>query len=138
MLGLKFRRKELPWEVVDNKFVDPVPMYLVDEDMDVVSVSPTEMRGHYLFDLSDKKKKDVGYRGTQDLTRAVRFARQELMREAANKGYNVLLIESWQLTILRRAKNHRIEVRYSGRPARCVGKPPPSSHNPPCMGILYT
>lgn len=136
MLGIRFRRKELPWEVVDNKFVDPVPMYLVDEDMDVVSVSPQEMRGHYFFDLSGKNK-DAGYRGSQDLTRAVSFARQELMREAAKKGYNVLLIESWQLTILRRAKSHRIEVRYSGRPARCVGNLP-SSRNPPCMGILYT
>ena len=28
---LLFRRKEIPWEVVDSRNVDPVPMYYEDE-----------------------------------------------------------------------------------------------------------
>lgn len=31
LFSIRTRRKEIPWEVVDSKAVDPVPMYYDDE-----------------------------------------------------------------------------------------------------------
>ncbi|TFK23123.1 hypothetical protein FA15DRAFT_594843 [Coprinopsis marcescibilis] len=129
-----FRRKDAPWEVVDNKFVDPVPTYHGSSALDIADISQTDIKGTYIFDLNQKDGR--GYRGTHDLLRAVDFSRQQLLSEAEKKGFNVLLIESWQLTIFRRAKQHRIEVRYNGRPALCVGTVPSRTHAPH-IGILH-
>ncbi|EAU93338.2 hypothetical protein CC1G_08651 [Coprinopsis cinerea okayama7 len=108
MFRLRFRRKELPWEVVDNKFVDPVPTYSSYDELQIDSISDTELNGTYVFDINPSNGK--AYRGIHDLHRAVNFSRQQLMSEASKRGFNVLLVESWQLKILRKNKHHRIEL----------------------------
>jgi len=126
---LKFRRKEIPWEVVDSHAVEPVPMYYDDEDLDIVSVGDADTCGTYVFDV-----KRVG---NPDLRHAVVFARQQLLDEVSKKGYNVLLLESWKLTVLRRGKQNRIQVEYNGRPATAIGKIP-APRQPPFMQVLET
>ncbi|KAF9456149.1 hypothetical protein BDZ94DRAFT_438576 [Collybia nuda] len=123
-----FRRRETPWEVVDSKSVEPVPMYYGDDDLDITIVGEVDVRGTYVFNVNRMR----GIINTQD---AVIFARQQLLTEVVKKGYNTLLLESWQLTVLRRGKEHRIEVRYSGRPARTLNKLP-SRGKPPFMAVL--
>ncbi|KAJ2928869.1 hypothetical protein H1R20_g8228, partial [Candolleomyces eurysporus] len=132
MKMFRLRRKEAPWEVVDNKFVDPSPTYYGDDELDIDTVSQTDIKGTYVFDMKTR------YSGIQDLQRALTFSRQQLLREAFERGYNVLLVESWQLTIFQKAKHRRIEVRYSGRPARVVGDASSNeTQSPPFIGILY-
>ncbi|THV05967.1 hypothetical protein K435DRAFT_711878 [Dendrothele bispora CBS 962.96] len=121
----KFRRKESAWEVVDTKAIEPIAMYpeLEDEDMDLEAVSEHDTRGTYVFDVKHKTSHAA-------LQKAVVFAQQQLLSEVAKKGYNILLIESWRLTIYRRGKSHRLEIEYCGRPAHApskdlVVKPPP-------------
>lgn len=41
----------------------------------------------------------------------------------------------WQLTLLRKAKRHRVEVKYKGQPACLTGKPE-QSHQPPFLAVL--
>ncbi|KAF8649751.1 hypothetical protein AX16_005521 [Volvariella volvacea WC 439] len=105
-----FRRKEVPWEIVDSKGIEPVPTHYDDEeeDLDITAISESDAHGTYLFEARDVKQKvDVG--------RAVGFARQELLKQLASKGFNAFLTESWNVTHLRRGKQHRVEVQYSGR-----------------------
>ena len=103
----RLRRKEAPWEVVDNKFVDPSPTYYGDEsvphslfattvstdsrplELEIDSVSHSDMRGTYVFDMK------IRHSGIQELQKAVRFSRQQLLREAAKRGYNILLVERY-------------------------------------------
>ncbi|KAF8707296.1 hypothetical protein AX14_013655 [Amanita brunnescens Koide BX004] len=67
------------------------------------------------------------------------FARQQLIEEIARKGYNVLLYESWRAVVHRRGKEHRVEVRYSGRPARISGAVQRHHDSyPPCLGVLQS
>ncbi|PPQ90447.1 hypothetical protein CVT25_014965 [Psilocybe cyanescens] len=82
-----FRRKEIPWEVVDSKSIQPVPMYYEDEDLDVVSVKETNVRRTYVLDV----KRDA--RESNQLLRAVVFAREQLQQEIKRNGYNILLSE---------------------------------------------
>ncbi|KAE9410820.1 hypothetical protein BT96DRAFT_930798 [Gymnopus androsaceus JB14] len=113
----KLRPKESPWEVVERKAVDPVSMYPEDEEA-----------GTYVFELPNDKSE-------ADVRNAIVIARQQLLKEVAKKGFNILLSESWNLTIYRRGKHYRIEVRYCGRPAHTLGKLP-SIHPPPFMEVL--
>lgn len=122
LFPFRTRRKETPWEVVDSKAVEPVPMYYDDEDLDVVHVGDTDTCGTYVFEVKHFPK------DTQ-LRNAVFFAREQLLQETLKKNFNVLLLESWNLTLYRRGKQYRVEVRYSGRPAHALGKIP--SHRPP-------
>lgn len=126
----KFRRREIPWEVVDSKAVDPVPLYYEyeDDDLDIVTVGKADTRGTYVFE-GNRSKKNIDPRD------AVVFAQQQLLKEAAKKGFNILLFESWQLTVYRRGKQQRIEVQYSGRPAHALGELP-TGRSPPFMGVL--
>ncbi|KAJ7492854.1 hypothetical protein FB451DRAFT_552935 [Mycena latifolia] len=124
-----FRRKEVPWEVVDSKAIEPVPMYYdEDKELDIVSVGEADTCGTYVFHVGQLKN-------AGDLRNAVVFARQQLLREIGKKGFNVLLSESWNLTIYRRGKRHRVEVAYNGRPARVLGDLP-QLRPPPFMQIL--
>ncbi|KAF8168334.1 hypothetical protein B0H34DRAFT_56242 [Crassisporium funariophilum] len=125
-----FRRKETPWEVVDSRSVDPVPMYYDEEDLEVVAIKDSNIRRTYVLQV----KTDT--RQSQDLPHAVMFAREQLLQEAKKNGYNILLLESWRVTVLRKAKLHRIEVEYSGRPARTLSQV--KSRRPPFMDILQT
>jgi len=124
----KFRRRETPWEVVDSKAVDPVPMYYEDEDLDVAVVGETDIQGTYIFEVNSGRQ-------TPDLRRAIEFARQQLLLEIIKNGYNILLLECWQLTVYRRGKEHRIKVQYTGRPARALGKLA-AQRPPPFLGVL--
>jgi len=119
-----FRRRETPWEVVENRAVDPVPMYYEDEDLDIIYVVDNDTVGTYVFDI----KRNCDFRNT------LVFSRQLLLQEIAKKGLNVLLMESWTLTILRKGRHHRVEIKYSGRPARALGKVP--SRRPPFVDVL--
>ncbi|KAJ7107669.1 hypothetical protein C8R43DRAFT_1044942 [Mycena crocata] len=124
-----FRRKEVPWEVVDSKTIEPVPMYYdEDEELDIASVGEADTCGTYVFHVGQLKN-------TADLRNAVVFARQQLLQEVEKKGFNVLLSESWNLTIYRRGKRHRVQVEYHGRPARIVGHLP-ALRPPPFMQVL--
>jgi len=102
---LLFRRKEMPWEVVDTRSVDPVPMYYEDEgeretsmnsisalissfvDLDLVSVKENNVRRTYVLEV----KRDA--RQHNDLHNAVVFAREQLFKEVKKNGYNTLLLE---------------------------------------------
>ncbi|KAJ7102163.1 hypothetical protein B0H15DRAFT_768417 [Mycena belliarum] len=115
----RFRRKELPWEVVDSKAIEP---------LDIVSVGEADTCGTYVFHVEQ-------LRNAESLRDAVVFARQQLLREVGKRGFNVLLSESWSLTIYRRGKRHRVEVGYNGRPAHVLGDLPPL-RPPPFMQVL--
>ncbi|KAF8640754.1 hypothetical protein AX17_000404 [Amanita inopinata Kibby_2008] len=124
----KFRRKEVPWEVVDSRAVEPVLMFDDDDEIEIEVIGEVDIVGTYVFDVK-------AWRGSKQVPNALVFARQQLLREVTNKGYNVLLHESWTATVYRRAKDHRVEIRYGGRPARVVGKV--NVHAcPPFLGIL--
>lgn len=101
----KFRRREIPWEVVDSKAVEAVPMYYEDDGMcknplvsscsdrhfielDIAVVGESDTRGTYVFEVDHGKKH-------LDLKDAVVFARQQLLQEVIKKGYNILLLERW-------------------------------------------
>ncbi|KAF8213309.1 hypothetical protein K438DRAFT_1803760 [Mycena galopus ATCC 62051] len=123
-----FRRKEIPWEVVDSKAIEPVHMYDDDQDLEIGSVGDVDTNGTYFFNVGQLKN-------VQDLQNVVVFARQQLLTEVAKKGFNVLLSESWDLTIYRRGKRHRVRVNYGGRPARVIGDLP-TLRPPPFMQVL--
>jgi len=103
-------------------------MYYDDEDLYIVSVGEADTVGTYVFELKQLQT-------TVQFRNAVLFARQQLLQVILQKGFNVLLLESWSLTLFRNGKRHRVEVRYSGRPARALGKIP-ALRPPPFMAVL--
>lgn len=100
-------RRAIPWEVVDSKSVDPVPMYY-DEDLesgfelyrpillqltnvdlselDILHIGNADTCGTYVFDVKHFPK-DFQFRN------AVFFARQRLIEEIEKNGFNILLLE---------------------------------------------
>ncbi len=113
-------------------------------EIDIIYVHETRVVRDYVFDV--RKHKDV--------ENSVLFAQQQFMEEIERKGYNafwtegcvrhVLLLlflmltswhDSWRLTLLRKAKRHRVEVKYIGQPACLTGKPV-ESHRPPFLAVL--
>ncbi|KAF5311789.1 hypothetical protein D9619_003324 [Psilocybe cf. subviscida] len=125
-----FRRKEIPWEVVDSRSVDPVSMYYDNdnEDFELVSVKDTKVRRKYVLEV----KRDMV--GRSELPKALVFARGQLLQEVNKNGYNILLNESWRVTLLRKAKLHRVEIEYSGRPALVLNEP--LVQHPPFLAVL--
>jgi len=120
------KRQEKPWEVVDNKAVEPVPLYEEeDDDIDIIYVHETRVVRNYVFDV--RKHKDV--------ENSVLFAQQQFLEEIQRKGYNAFWTEGWRLTLLRKAKRHRVEVKYIGQPA-CLNGKPMESHRPPFLAVL--
>ncbi|KAI0048435.1 hypothetical protein FA95DRAFT_1558094 [Auriscalpium vulgare] len=120
-----FRKHENPWEVVDNKAVDPVPLWDDDDDLDILYVHEKEVVRTYVFDVRKQK----------DLRSSLAFAQQQFLQEVTSKGYNALWAEGWTVTLLRKAKKYRVEVRYVGRPA-CLSGKPIQPQPPPFMGVL--
>jgi hypothetical protein len=105
LFSIRTRRKDTPWEVVDSKAVEPVPMYYDDEgtfsplppsilneslssypDLDIVRVGETDKCGTYVFEVKHLPK-------DYHLRNAVFFAREQLLQEAAKTDFNVLLLE---------------------------------------------
>ena len=100
----RLRRKEQPWEVVENRCIDPVPIYYEDGgkfnrpsackhsltsrnvDLDLISMGHEIMRGTYTFDL---KPPQTG----KHFRSAVVFARQRLLQAGEERGFNNLLME---------------------------------------------
>ncbi|ETW87486.1 hypothetical protein HETIRDRAFT_243376, partial [Heterobasidion irregulare TC 32-1] len=106
------RRQESPWEVVDSKSVEPVSIWDDEEvqsrpfpDLEIIYIHDTPVTRTYVFDIKKEK----------DFENALSFAQQQLLQEVRTKGYNVLWHESWRVTLFRKGKKHRVEVRYSGR-----------------------
>jgi hypothetical protein len=115
-------------------------------DLDIVRVGDMDTRGTYVFEVKHFPKGD-------QFRNAVFFARQQLLQEVAKRSFNVLLLEryvlayqycmsllnesplSWNLTLYRRGKQYRVEVRYNGRPAEALGKVP-SRRPPPFIRVL--
>jgi len=122
----RLRRKEQPWEVVENRCIDPVPVYFEDGDLDLVSMGDEMIRGTYTFEL---RPPQTG----KHFRSAVQFARQRLLQAGAKKGFNNLLMESWNVTLYRKGQQHRIEVDYTAYPA--LNRRP---HNrvPPFIALL--
>lgn len=120
---------------------------MLDLDLDIARVADTDMCGTYIFEARHLPKDN-------HMRNAVFFAREQLLQSAILKGCNVLLLErcalelayycndpfantcnySWTCTLYRRGKHHRVEVRYSGRPAHALGKVPRRS--PPFIRVL--
>ncbi|KAK7694430.1 hypothetical protein QCA50_001616 [Cerrena zonata] len=120
-----FRRKEIPWEVVGTKYVDPVPMYDEDEVLDVVRVSRTDTSIKFMHDIYEMS----------DIRRAIQTARLLLLQRIQQDRYNTLLSEGWQITVLRKGNKHRVEVTYTGRAAYISAKPK-SRSAPPFLDVL--
>lgn len=96
------KRHEKPWEVVDSKAVEPVPLYdeedagaccdpcsavcvfftyiyfITDSEIDIIYVHETRVVRTYVFDV--RKDKDV--------ENSVLFAQQQFLEEIQRKGYN--------------------------------------------------
>jgi hypothetical protein len=162
------KKHEKPWEVVDSKAVEPVPLYeeedgtcesvqslfscilylfplfIADSEMDIIYVHEARVVRTYVFDV--RKDKDV--------ENSVLFAQQQFLEEIQRKGYNAFWTEgcvphvfmrpcfpahlvcySWRLTLLRKAKRHRVEVKYIGQPA-CLNGKSDEPHQPPFLAVL--
>ncbi|KAF8559402.1 hypothetical protein OG21DRAFT_1402894 [Imleria badia] len=127
-----FRRKhDQPWEVVGCEFVEPVLMFDETGEVDIVRIGAYDACRKYIFDF--KKHVPDG----DQCVDALLFSQQQLLQEVARTHYNVLLLEGWTLTRLRRGKQHRLEVDYIGRAAyvSASGKPP-ASRRPPFIAVL--
>lgn len=131
------------WEVVDSKHVDPVGMYDEDDELELLRVSSTSLSSSCIFDV-DKMNTQVGDHSGRhlDLQIVLLKTRSRLLRDIARVGYNILLLEGWSITLLRKIShihNHpryRISVRYTGRPAYVeVTERRPF---PPFLGLLQS
>ncbi|KAI0824130.1 hypothetical protein BC628DRAFT_1420233 [Trametes gibbosa] len=114
MRRLFHNRSTDPWEVVERTAIEAVSAYSEEEieDMQIIRVHSATVQATYTFDL----KNDT------DLRRAVVFARQKLLQEAARKEYNVFLKEGWSVARLRKGKRQRAEICYTAQPAYAVTK----------------
>jgi hypothetical protein len=96
------KKKEKPWEVVDSKSVEPVPLFdeedgacilvlpqsaggltLCIADVDIIYVHETRVVRNYVFDVRKDK----------DLENSLLFAQQQFVEEVQRKGYNALWSE---------------------------------------------
>ncbi|KIL71071.1 hypothetical protein M378DRAFT_67051 [Amanita muscaria Koide BX008] len=104
----RWRRKEIPWEVVGAHEVDPVRMFDEDEaDLDIRAIGNRVIRRTYFFNIREQN-------GGNIVQSAVIFARQLLIKEIQTRGFNVLLYERRVFLLYRRGNQHRVEVRYRG------------------------
>ncbi len=96
------KKKEKPWEVVDSKAVEPVPLFDEDDgactqalktesgrltsygaDIDIIYVHETQVVRNFVFDVRKDK----------DLENSLLFAQQQFFEEVQRKGYNALWSE---------------------------------------------
>lgn len=113
------------WEVVDHRDVIPVPMWDEDEDLEIAYTHHANISYRFVHDL----------RAATDLRKAVQLARCQLLQDANRLKCNVLLSEGWRCTLMRQGQRHRVEVVYSGRPARAMGQIV-RFPQPPFIGVL--
>ncbi|EKM60884.1 uncharacterized protein PHACADRAFT_168224 [Phanerochaete carnosa HHB-10118-sp] len=121
------RRREAAWEVVDCRDISPIPMWDEDEDLEIAYTHPTNISYRFVYDLQT----------VEDLRKAVQVARCQLYRDAVRLKCNILLSEGWRCTLMRQGSRHRVEVVYSGRPARALGMGKVTClSQPPFIGML--
>ena len=102
------KKKEKPWEVVDSKAVEPVPLFDEDDgaylcigegssalncdiaDIDIIYVHETRVVRNYVFDVRKDK----------DLENSLLFAQLQFCEEVQRKGYNALWSEGCVLHVL--------------------------------------
>jgi hypothetical protein len=95
------KKHEKPWEVVDSKTVEPVPLYDEEDgayaillrraasystnlpDIDIIYVHETRVVRTFVFDVRKDK----------DLENSLLFAQQQFFEEVRRKGYNALWSE---------------------------------------------
>ena len=113
-------------------------------DIDIIYVHETRVVRTFVFDVQKDK----------DVKSSLQFAQQQFLEEVQRKGYNAFWTEGcvehvfprlylplmschcrWQLTLLRKAKRHRVEVKYIGQPA-CLNGKPVQPHQPPFLAVL--
>lgn len=117
--------------------------YYFIADIDIIYVHEARVVRTYVFDV--RKDKDV--------ENSLQFAQQQFFEEVQRKGYNTFWSEGcvehvlprlisltfflnrWQLTLLRKAKRHRVEIKYIGQPACLTGKPV-EPQRPPFIAVL--
>jgi hypothetical protein len=147
----KFRRKETPWEVVDNHSVKPVPTYFEGKPGRgphfyyrlLLPNSNVARRISYLRGWRSRHGWNVHLQCIQrvrhdDISTGSLFLSQTTVRGGIKKGLQradsrkVIYFSSreklvnselisWSFTILRNGQRHRAEIRYTGRPARLSG-----------------
>ncbi|KAG8763815.1 hypothetical protein FRC11_011886 [Ceratobasidium sp. 423] len=94
-----FRAPRRPcWEVVDHKEVKPTPVYYDQEDLQILKIHDSDIAGQYEFEM----RSDFRCR------QALEAARLELLHQIKKDQCNVLLVEGWKLTKLRRGREMRI------------------------------
>lgn len=103
------KRHEKPWEVVDSKTVEPVPLFDEDDgayampirrtasyscitDIDIIYVHETRVVRTFVFDVRKDK----------DLENSLLFARQQFFEEVRRKGYNAFWSEGCVQHVLSR------------------------------------
>ncbi|KAI0034908.1 hypothetical protein K488DRAFT_44484 [Vararia minispora EC-137] len=118
-------KRKVDWEVVDSKVVEPVHLWDIEDDDDIVYIHDSDVIRTYQFDV----------RNYEDLQKVVTFAQDQMLLEIRSRGYNALWTEGWRLTILRRAARERVEVRYVGRPAK-LNATPDKTPPPPFIDVL--
>ncbi|CAE6455526.1 unnamed protein product [Rhizoctonia solani] len=101
-----FRAPRRPcWEVVDHKEVKPTPAYYDQEDLQIIKIHDSDIAGQYEFEM----RSDFRCR------QALEAARLELLHQIKKDHCNVLLVEGWKLTKLRRGREMRIRIHYHGK-----------------------
>ena len=101
-----FRRKEIPWEVVATKHVEPIALFdEFDDDGETISCTTYCFRVRSLTfgpaDLDVLRVSDVDMRATfaheikgiQDMRRVICTTRHLLMQTVYRQKYNILLSE---------------------------------------------
>ncbi|KAG8759384.1 hypothetical protein FRC14_006048 [Serendipita sp. 396] len=71
-----------------------------------------------------------------DLKKALIFARGEILRQVEASGKNALVLEGWDITVLRRGGQYRLQIEYTARPAIVIYEDKPRSRRPPYLQIL--
>ena len=154
------RRDEEAWEVVELKDVSPISMWDDDEGLWRPNVKPsclhlTICRPRYRlrpqqddhFQVCLRPPRGCRPTGSSPLCPAAASAERSPaeVQHLTIRGVHLFCADSshkslipiprWRCTLMRRGKQYRVEVVYSGRPARAMGKVG-LLPQPPFMGML--
>ncbi|KAH8835380.1 hypothetical protein DL96DRAFT_1702369 [Flagelloscypha sp. PMI_526] len=132
---LHLRSAQLPWEVIESIGIDPVSQYHDEDEFFLNSVSRTDISGTYIFEVPANTSKQQS-KWAETRRNALRFSRKEMLKQVKPLGYNILLVESWHLTVTKRLKVTRIEITYKCRPANALDELVSSHTAPPFSEIL--
>ncbi|KAG8808200.1 hypothetical protein FRC17_004058 [Serendipita sp. 399] len=71
-----------------------------------------------------------------DLKKALIFARGEILKQVEASGKNALVLEGWNITVLCRGHQYRLQIEYTARPAIVLYEDKPRTRRPPYLQIL--